>query len=239
LLATAGLFYQSFRDREARQDVLDQIKTLPLPSATKSLDESKSPEASLADITIREQLNLGVPFTSQAPHAVWDLTHEEACEEASMLMASRYFNQRKINDATDAEEGIGEIIAWEKENLGFFESTTAEETSRVIREMLGLRAEVVESPSAPDIQKALNEDKLVLVPAAGRKLANPFYKSPGPLYHMLVIKGYSDNQFITNDPGTKNGENYPYKFETILSANHDWNGGNVDSGQKVMIFVSK
>lgn len=178
-----------------------------------------------------------VSFTSQAPHANWDHTHEEACEEASILMVGRYFEGRGIENPDEAEAGIQEIIAWENEHLGFFESTTAEETARVIREMLGLKAEIIENPTVDEIKRYIFENKLVLVPAAGRELGNPFFKSPGPLYHMLVIRGYTPTQFITNDPGTRRGENYPYDFSTILDANHDWNRGNVANGARVMIVV--
>jgi len=183
------------------------------------------------------EYNLDVPFTSQAPHANWDFTHEEACEEAAILIANRYFQNREFEGPDDAESGLQEIIAWEKENLGFFESTTADETARVIREMLNLQAQIIENPAIDEIKRYIFEHKLVLAPAAGRELGNPFFKSPGPLYHMLVIRGYNQAQFITNDPGTKRGENYPYDFETVLNANHDWNGGDVLGGDKVMIVV--
>ena len=41
---------------------------------------------------------------------------------------------------------------------------------------------------------------------------------------MLVVIGYTDDGFITNDPGTKRGEQYWYKTETLLDAIHDWTG---------------
>ena len=217
----------------------EQKKSLPEPeitvSSTKTPAESLLPES---EEVLPDEYNLDVPFTSQAPEANWDFTHEEACEEASILMANRFFKNQSIEGVDDAENGLREIINWEGENLGFFESTTAQETARVIREMLGLRAEVIKEPSVDQIKRYIFENKLVLVPAAGRELGNPFFKQPGPLYHMLVIRGYTKTQFITNDPGTKRGENYPYNFETILNANRDWNGGDVSGGEKIMIVVS-
>ena len=47
----------------------------------------------------------------------------------------------------------------------------------------------------------------------GRKIGNPFYPYPG--YHMLVVRGYTDNQVITNDNGTKRGEKYPYDWNVF------------------------
>jgi hypothetical protein len=242
IVVGSGAFFFYQKTRISKQDLAleEQKKALPEPkvtaSSTKLPAESLSPES---EEVLPDEYNLDVPFTSQAPHADWDFTHEEVCEEASILMANRYFKNIGFEGADDAENSLQEIIAWEKENLGFFESTTAQETARVIREMLGLGAEVIEEPSVDQIKRYIFENKLVLVPAAGRELGNPFFKQPGPLYHMLVIRGYTDTQFITNDPGTKRGENYPYDFETILDANHDWNGGDVSSGEKVVIVVSK
>jgi len=214
-------------------------KALPSPEAvSESVALSSMPSVQTENNRqLPNEYNLDVPFTSQAPHANWDFTHEEACEEAAILIASRYFQNREFEGPDDAEKGLQEIIAWEKENLGFFESTTADETARVIREMLNLQAQIIENPAIDEIKRYIFEHKLVLAPAAGRELGNPFFKSPGPLYHMLVIRGYNQAQFITNDPGTKRGENYPYDFETVFNANRDWNGGDVLGGDKVMIVV--
>ena len=64
----------------------------------------------------------------------------------------------------------------------------------------------------------------IIIPAAGRDLHNPFFSGAGPFYHMLVVIGYSDNGFITNDPGTKQGEQYWYSSDVLLNALHDWIG---------------
>lgn len=211
----------------------------PEPSSGKTEILKEASPAEEAEEALPEEHNLDVPFISQAPHANWDFTHEEACEEAAILMANRYFKGIGFGGADEAERALQEIIVWEKDNLGFFESTTAEETARVAREMLGLKAEMIENPSVDQIKRYIFENKLVIVPAAGRDLGNPFFKQPGPLYHMLVIRGYTKTQFITNDPGTRRGENYPYDFETVLSANHDWNGGDVSGGEKVVVAVGR
>ncbi len=234
LVTGAFLITKYFLSKEA---VTDREKDA-LPSAV-ALTQIKTTSPQVTKTTIPDEINFDVPFTSQAPNANWDRTHEEACEEAAILMAERYFARRQITSPIDAEAGLQEIIAWENQNLGFFESTTAEETVRIIREMFDLQAQIVTNPSVDEIKAALADNKLVLVPSAGREIGNPFYTAPGPLYHMLLLKGYTKTQFITNDAGTKRGENYPYNFKTILDTNHDWNGGDVTNGAKKMIFVWK
>jgi hypothetical protein len=65
-----------------------------------------------------------------------------------------------------------------------------------------------------------------------------------------VIRGYdeTEGEFITNDPGTRMGNGYRYKYEKLIAAVHDWNhelaaGGmtneEMDQGRKVVIVVSK
>ena len=183
--------------------------------------------------------NLKVPFVSQAPFAAWDHKDEEACEEAALLMAHRYYTGRSISNKDDARSGIDQIIEWEKANLGgVWESTTAAEVARIAKGMLGYQgAHTIANPDVDTIKAAVSAGNPVLVPAAGRELHNPFFKQPGPLYHMLVIKGYDENEFITNDPGTRRGADYRYKYTTVLTANHDWNGGDVGTGAKVMVIL--
>jgi hypothetical protein len=210
-----------------------------LAESQKSQTTNNEPQTTDEPTSVPSEVNWDVPFAVQAPNANWDYMHEEACEEAAMLMAKRFFYGQKIAGADDAETGLQQIIEWEKEHLGFFESTTAEETAQVMQEMFSLQTQIIANPSVEQIKRALAEKKLVLVPSAGRQIGNPFYKSPGPLYHMLLLKGYTPTQFITNDAGTKRGENYPYDFKTVLNANHDWNGGDVDNGAKRVILVWK
>lgn len=116
---------------------------------------------------------------------------------------------------------------------------TAEQSARVVSDFLKLKVQIIKDPTVDQIKTGIAQGKLVLVPAAGRLLSNPFFKSPGPLYHMLVVKGYTATQFITNDPGTRRGENYPYGFDVVLDANHDWNNGDPVNGSRKVIIVSK
>ena len=89
------------------------------------------------------------------------------------------------------------------------------------------------------MKSALANGSPIIVPAAGRELANPNFTGAGPLYHMLVVRGYTDSTFVTNDPGTRNGNGYVYKQKIIMDAMGDWNGGDPANGAKVVIVVTK
>ena len=128
--------------------------------------------------------------------------------------------------------------------------TTAAETARILKEYFGYkRVEVIRDITIDDIKSHLLAGRPVIVPLAGRMLNNPYYTQPGPVYHMLVIKGFTkDGRFITNDVGTKRGQNYAYDAEALFNAIHDaptggdgWNVADpeeyIKTGGKVMVVV--
>ena len=186
------------------------------------------------------QFNLAVPFTSQAPTGNWDMPYQEACEEASSYMVAEYYKgtpSGKI-DPNVADAAILAEVAFEEDYLGTYLDTTAEQTAGFIGAYFGLHAEVIENPTVDQIKAEIAAGRPVIVPAAGRELGNPNFTGIGPLYHMLVIKGYTEDQFITNDPGTRNGESYVYDIDVLMNAIGDWNGGDPANGAKRVIFVS-
>ena len=75
--------------------------------------------------------------------------------------------------------------------------------------------------------------------ADGKALPNPYFRNGGPVYHALIIRGYTADAFITNDPGTRSGENFLYAYDTLLHAIHDWNHGNVKDGKRVVLVVDE
>lgn len=189
-------------------------------------------------IQIPAEFNLDIPFTSQAPFGNWDVAHEEYCEEASLLMANRFLLGRNIDGPTDADQAMNDMAAWEVERFGYFESTTAEETASVATEYLGLQAEVLPY-SYTAAQEALVNGRVVIIPAAGRELGNPNFTAPGPIYHMLVMKGWTEDYIITNDPGTRKGENYVYDPDVLYTAVGDYNHNDPANGEKLMVVVWK
>lgn len=188
--------------------------------------------------TLPASINLAVPFTSQAPSGNWDEVHEETCEEASSYMAAAFYQGMSGTIAADvAEAELQRLVAYELDTFGFYKDTNAEETVRMISDAYGYRSELLTNPTVDDIKSALAAGHPVIVPAAGQELGNPYFTAPGPPYHMFVIRGYSGDRFIVNDPGTRHGEAYTYSIDTVMSAIHDWNGGDVEHGARVVIVV--
>jgi hypothetical protein len=197
--------------------------------------ETVSPDVA----SLPAEVNLKVPFTSQAPHQNWDMPYQEFCEEASMLMAASYVKGEVISGPDDADKKLLAVKAFEEKKFGSYKDTTVEETAAVLKEYFKLtKVEIVADPTEQKLKQVLAEGKVAIVPAAGRELGNPNFRRPGPIFHMLVVKGYTKTgNFITNDPGTRKGADYTYKPSVLLNAVHDWNGGDVNNGKKAAIIV--
>ncbi|MBI4426165.1 MAG: C39 family peptidase [Candidatus Kerfeldbacteria bacterium] len=245
-LSQRGTLREAWLNRQ-KQNLPSAVERTEFANSNTSTDlpaaaNSTPTEPSATDTTeqnLPAEINLKVPFTVQAPHANWDDDHREFCEEASVLMVARYFQDRAIGDADQAERSLQDVKQWQIKNLGFYKDTTAVETARILREQFKLGdVEVISNPTLTNIKAEVAAGNLVIMPAAGRLIGNPYYRQPGPLYHMLVIKGYTkDGQLITNDPGTKRGADWAYQANVLMNAMHDWNDGDVVNGQRVVIVV--
>ncbi len=168
-----------------------------------------------------DEYNLSVPFAPQAPFGNWDMPYQEACEEASLIMADAFFKGYSLS-SEKMEQEIKNLVEWETGYFGYYQDTTTEEVVEIAKEYFGLESEILFDVSVENIKKIISRGKLVIVPAAGRILPNPYFTGQGPIYHMLVIRGYTKDKFITNDPGTKRGEEFLYEYDDLLNAVHDW-----------------
>ncbi len=117
-------------------------------------------------------------------------------------------------------------------------TATVAQTGIVAEQLYGYnRVKVFTNPTIDQIKAELAAGHPVIVPAAGQQLGNPYFTAPGPVYHMLLIRGYTADGFITNDPGTRRGEGFVYAFDDLMSAMHDWNAQDINQGQKAVLVV--
>lgn len=208
-------------------------------SESTSENEEKEPSTVTKTIRLPDEVNLFIPFTSQAPFKKWDTPYKEFCEEASVLMGVSFLKGLTSITPEEADVKMLAIKEFEEKRFGYYEDTGVEDVAVILREFYGIKkVEVVYSPTVDDIKRALASNKAVIMPAAGQQLGNPHFRRPGPPYHMLILKGYTkDGFFITNDPGTQYGADYTYKEEVLMNAMHDWNGGNFSTGAKAVIIL--
>lgn len=189
-----------------------------------------SPTAKTTPVTTTDSVHLAVPFTSQAPDGDWSPPFDEGCEEAALLMVSIY--QKGDHTATlppeKMKQKITDMVDWEIKRFGSHKNLGADDMAIIAKEYLGYdRVRVKHGATLVDIKNELRAGRPVVVPADGLLLKNPYFKTPGPPYHVFVIKGFEGDTFITNENGTKRGLDYRYSAATMQSALHDYNEGVV------------
>ena len=148
-------------------------------------------------------------------------------------MVEHFLKGTPLN-AAGGDAQIHDLITVEtSEGLGT--SITLEQLSALAKSHYGLQGTVLENTSIESIKTALAAGKPVIVGAAGKELAQPYFTAGGPNYHMLVIVGYDGTDFITNDPGVRQGRDFRYSQSNLFQAIHNWNPANIDQGQKSML----
>ncbi|PIZ99171.1 MAG: hypothetical protein COX77_02310 [Candidatus Komeilibacteria bacterium CG_4_10_14_0_2_um_filter_37_10] len=214
-----------------------EIQSLPLVTPNK---EVVSNNATTPIKSLPQQVNLAVPFLVQAPDGNWQLPYQESCEEAAMLMAYYYWQGKKQNPTKqEANNDILKLVDWQNKNKGDYRDTTISQVATIVQEYWHYQTEILERPTVKQLKKYLDNGYPIIAPFYGRALKNPYFRDAGPLYHMLVLKGYQDDKFITNDPGTRRGQDYVYTMTVIMSALHDWNSGDVLSGEPRVLIIKK
>ena len=236
-----AISYDDLVSDDGAPELPDEVTHEPEPTMPDPVDEpteeipSANPDA---HPPLPLELNLAVPFTSQAPTSNWDAFHEDTCEEASFLMTVEFYGGRAAGkiDPTVVEPELTKLVDLET-SLGMGFSISLAEAAQTIDEYYGLKTVILDNPTVDDIKSLIASGKPVIVPAAGRELGNPNFTGEGPLYHMYVIRGYTESTFITNDPGTRNGENYVYDIDVVMSSMGDWNSGDPTNGAKRVLYI--
>jgi len=193
------------------------------------------------ETSISRAYNITVPFSPQSPFANWDDPYQEACEEMSLIMVHHFLDGTELT-REQADEELLALVKWEEEH-GYSQDVTLDELAEIAQEYYGYRTNILynEDVTIESLKRLLAKGSPIIVPAAGRDLGNPYFSGEGPWYHMLVITGYQPWFFITNDPGTKRGEDYKYEYEVLLNAIHDWTGikENIRDGRKSVLIVTR
>ncbi len=204
-------------------------------SPVTSLQNEPQDKTSNQEKALPKEINLDVPFTSQAPEKNWDQPWQDACEEAAILMLDAYYKDYNLSPLFARDE-ILKMVKWEEEkNWGG--SIEIEKVEELVNSIFNLQSSIIIDPTIKQIKQSIANGNPVLAVADGKVLPNKHFQNDGPIYHALIIKGYTEDSFITNDPGTQFGENYTYTYEELMNSIRDWNGGNVKEGRKVVLVI--
>lgn len=231
-----------------RTVVIEAPPAAPVPPAASSSPAARSAAASSAAAAAEASssaqppasVRIAVPFVVQAPFRNWDALHEETCEEASLIMVERFLTGKGALSEEESEAELQRLVAWQTAR-GIPWDIGVEDLLRTARDFYGLDGRIEENVTEGRMKELLAQGLPVIVPAAGRRLGNPYFSGDGPWYHMLVVTGYDGDTAVTNDPGTRRGEAYRYPFATLVAAVHDWTGvkEDIETGPRRMLILWK
>jgi hypothetical protein len=183
-------------------------------------------------------INHPVTFFPQAPDGNWKLPWAEACEEASIALAA-YFIKGKELTRDQFRSDLLALVDRQMELFNDYIHTTVAQTKELYLDFYGGDAYILDNPHIDDIKSILAQWHIIVAPFAGRKLGNPYYSGQWPWYHMMVIRGYDDTHFYTNDVWTRRGENFKYSHATIMDALHDLDYKDINQGAKRILVITK
>jgi len=184
---------------------------------------------------------LQVPFSTQAPNNNW--SRNEDCEETSITMANAFLTgttEDKI-PVDAAQQSIDNLKSWEQKNLGYNANTGSGATTKMAEGAFNLKVNQIQNFTEADLKTALENKTPILLPIDAQILGNTQYANGGPLYHMIVIRGFKGDTFIVNDPGTDNGDGNEYPFSVLQKASADWSNTKqaIDFTRKIALIISK
>ena len=187
----------------------------------------------------RAATNLDVPFTPQAPHANWQQPWFDACEETTIAMVDRYYRGETFLSKDNAADNI--LHAWLLKELIYGPSYDEEaaKIAGIINSYYPWEAYVVDAPSIDQIKEELHAGRPVIAVLSGKELYNPYFADGGPPFHTAVISGYDDERkvFITQEPGTRRGEDFEYSYDLLMAAMHDFVPGAIRSAPPRAVFT--
>jgi len=214
------------------EEITNEILETP---AIKQVEEQKDQNEQLDEVgeeppnlntatseTSTKKILFSVPFTSQAPFGDWDDSRQQdGCEEASVLMAIKWAKNKPLSRETALRE-ITSISDYILNKYGEYRDTDLNDVLNwIIKDYFEYEnAELKEDVTLEDLISELKNGRVIIAPMNGQALKNPNFVAPGPINHMLLIRGYDPikKTFITNDPGTRNGELYEYDENLLYSA---------------------
>lgn len=183
--------------------------------------------------------SLAVPFTSQAPEGRWLEPWYNACEETVTVMVDRFYSNSGPFSIDEAKRDILQLFDVKDRYIGASFDEPAAVIAQWINHFYPWEARVVSQPSLEQLKAEIDAGRPVIVPTYAPYLRNPFFTGSFE-YHTVVLSGYDDErrEFITQEPGTRHGENLRYSYGTILSAMHDFRAGDTRHAPQVAVFTS-
>ncbi len=151
------------------EEIIENRREEPIEPVVETTEEPLPPPTPVEIKPLPLELNLAAPFYSQAPHGDWSFPWQEACEEASLLLAANVYEKHNwTRDEFNTE--ILKMVEWQKEKFGTYLDTTVAQTAEIARECLKLETITHENPTYDDVRKILNKGHFILMFFSGKEL---------------------------------------------------------------------
>lgn len=192
-------------------------------------------------------VDLPVPFTSEIPNGTWTKPWNNACEEASIIMAEGYYyGYTGLIPKTTAMKNMAPLFKIEDKIFGSNADSDAARTAKLINNYTDFSATIVDDPTLDDIKNELIAGRPVISfhYAKDLKNKNHRWRVGGSYYHVMVIVGYDDDtqEFIFNDSGdVQTGNKYRYTYGAVMASLHDFDftTHHADGPARVLFTSSK
>lgn len=176
----------------------------------------------------KEIVKLKVPYTSEVPLGSWVKPWNNACEEASIIMAESYYFGNETMDKKTAVKYMTPLFGIQNKIFGGNADTDSVRTARLLNEYLSVQANIQTDPTLDEIKEQLRQGKPVVTFHYAKDLKNPNHRwrVGGSYYHVMLLVGFDENtnEFFVHDSGDdKTGSYYRYTYDNIMDTLHDFN----------------
>lgn len=240
-----NVFAEEYTEEFVQELAITPIEEMPSETITPEpevpaliFNEVDNSPLTIDNWPLPSSINHPVIFFPQAPDGNRNLPRQEACEEASIILAN-YFIKWKSLTKDQMRADILSLVDRQMELFDDYIHTTVEQTKQLYLDFYGGEAYILDNPTIQEIKSVLAQWHIIVAPFAWRKLGNPHYSGQWPWYHMMVIRWYDDSYFYTNDVGTSRGDNFRYTQEVVMNALHDLNMADINQWAKRMLVITQ
>ncbi|MFA6436354.1 MAG: hypothetical protein WCW30_04445, partial [Candidatus Gracilibacteria bacterium] len=114
------------------------------------------------------EINLDVLFYSQAPTSDWGMPYQEACEEASLLLAYYYATDQHDVTRDEFHQDLLAMVDFETNYFGQYQHTTIAQTAEMATVYLNFtNYEIVDNPTVDQLKEFLAAGDVIVAPFAG------------------------------------------------------------------------
>lgn len=230
---------ENFKKRELIKAKIDKHKYLLYKKKEKKLKEEieklkSNKDNNLQDkqvLILPKEKKIDVKFYSQFPLDIstwikYDEPYQNLCEESSLLnwyyhLIWKEPNLKEYNDDLLKLKEIEDLIFdW------WYKHTSIQDTLKLLialQEEQKVFWKIVENPSIKMIKEHITKWNLIIVPLYWKWLSNNLFIDWWPVYHNLLIKWYTEQNFITNEVWITKWDSFMYNQNELMENIYNYN----------------